>query len=219
MPSKKNQNQIWADIFPNLAGQMSAPVFGGSMKLTENVKIFFAQSMDKIAKYKTAKFAFDNLEEFNNHDISSPIEQILFIALKTFLRICPLVDESEPLELEEFIYLNGVHIEPQFKINKYRVDFVVSYSHYLYSRKQRKNIVSKIEKSVIVECDSQEFHERTEAERRYEKTRDRNLQKLGYKIFRFTGSEIIKNPYDIAAEILAYVTDIPKEDFLDYINL
>lgn len=62
-------------------------------------------------------------------------------------------------------------------------------------------------KVVIIECDSQQFHERTEPERRYEKARDRFLQVEGYKIFHYTGASIKNNSLDIAKEIIAYVLD------------
>jgi Uncharacterized protein conserved in bacteria len=60
-------------------------------------------------------------------------------------------------------------------------------------------------RQVIVECDSQQFHERTEEERRYEKQRDRFLTVEGYKVFHFTGAEIVRNPWSVAAEILEFV--------------
>lgn len=69
-------------------------------------------------------------------------------------------------------------------------------------------------KSLIVECDSQEFHERTEKERRYEKARDRHLLSMGYKVFHYTGSEICKDPIGVAIEILVYLTEDDKEYFV-----
>jgi len=59
----------------------------------------------------------------------------------------------------------------------------------------------------VVECDSQQFHERTEEERRYEKARDRFLQKKGYKIFHYTGADIKSNYKKIVREIIRYALE------------
>lgn len=85
----------------------------------------------------------------------------------------------------------NVSLEPQFKIGSYRVDFVA------------KNSCEGL--SVIVECDSQQFHDRTEKERRYEKQRDRFLQEKGYRIFHFTGSEIFQMPYECARQVICAI--------------
>ena len=77
------------------------------------------------------------------------------------------------------------------------------------------NTGENIGKKIIIECDSQLFHERTEKERRYEKLRDRYFTKKGYKIFHYTGKEITDYPCKIAAEILAYITDTS----IEYISL
>lgn len=73
---------------------------------------------------------------------------------------------------------------------------------------------AKENEDVIIECDSQMFHDRTERERRYEKMRDRYLIQQGYKTFHYTGKEITDSPFKVAAEILAYVTKSSVEDIL-----
>lgn len=82
-----------------------------------------------------------------------------------------------------------ISITPQYVFKPYRADF----------------LVDGAEVALIVECDSQEFHERTEEERRYEKERDRFFQKHGYRVFRYTGKEILEDPISIADEIISYV--------------
>ncbi len=42
----------------------------------------------------------------------------------------------------------------------------------------------------VIECDGHDFHERTKEQAQRDKKRDRELQAAGYKVFRFTGSEI-----------------------------
>jgi len=93
-------------------------------------------------------------------------------------------------------------------IGKYYIDFLVSY-----------NILGQSQK-VLIECDSQQWHETTEDQRRYEKSRDRYLLKKGYKVFHYTGKEIINNPYIVACEVLEHLTG-EKEligYFLNYNN-
>lgn len=47
---------------------------------------------------------------------------------------------------------------------------------------------------IDVECDGHDFHERTKEQAERDKERDRDLQGLGYRIARFTGSEIARDP-------------------------
>jgi very-short-patch-repair endonuclease len=132
-------------------------------------------------------------------ELSSPIEQILYCALET-LRILNFIERAETIKTKNGDSISGLYIYPQYKIDIYRVDFLVIYGSPLDQNKEQPYY-----KQVIVECDSQQFHERTEEERRYEKGRDRYLIKKGHKIFHFTGKEIITKSFDVAAEIIAYL--------------
>jgi very-short-patch-repair endonuclease len=138
-------------------------------------------------------------EAGESHTMDSPIEQVLYCALQTVRKLNGLDGASRSVE-----------VRPQVSLLKYRVDFLVNYMDW-YNE--------KIIKEVVVECDSQTFHERTEKERRYEKKRDRDLQIAGYKVFRFTGKEILKNYMKIAAEIIAFVTEIEAGDLLTDSNI
>lgn len=91
------------------------------------------------------------------------------------------------------------YINPQYGIDKYRVDFLISCQFYW----EPTNIYKKA--SCIVECDGHDYHERTKEQASKDKKRDRELQALGYTVFRFTGSDIWKNPTKCAQEV---------EDFL-----
>lgn len=112
--------------------------------------------------------------------IVSPIEQILFLTVVSL--------DSAMLQLRE----NYKHIEiiPQYKMGRYKVDFLM------------KGDKDKL----VVECDSQKWHETSEEHRRYEKERDRFIQASGYKIFRYTGKEIMDRAPLIAVEILHHVS-------------
>jgi very-short-patch-repair endonuclease len=134
-----------------------------------------------------------------NFNISSPIEQLMYCAIDT-VRDLNHLDMAEPHNGKDGIM--GIGIFPQNKIGKYRCDFLVTYNS------------QNINNEVIVECDSQEFHERNEAERRYEKARDRFFVKQGYKVFHYTGSEIFKESLSLAREIISYLTETPIDEIL-----
>lgn len=134
-------------------------------------------------KARSEKEAFESSLYFIcTKNIESPIEQILYIALSTIKDV--------------YWGSDSLTIQYQQEIGKYRVDFEVICTS-----------ISGGGKRVVVECDSQAFHERTEQERRYEKARDRFLQKQGYRAFHYTGKEIIEQPFRIASEIVAFVCD------------
>ncbi len=60
-------------------------------------------------------------------------------------------------------------------------------------------------KSVLVECDGHDFHERTKDQAKHDRMKDRFLQANGYNILRFTGSELWSDPYKCAKEIYSFL--------------
>lgn len=54
---------------------------------------------------------------------------------------------------------------------------------------------------IAIECDGHEFHEKTKEQAQKDKSKDRFLSSKGLAVFRFTGSEITKNPDKCADEI------------------
>lgn len=81
-------------------------------------------------------------------------------------------------------------IEPQRWFERYRVDFFISYPFF----------GERLE--IVVECDGHDFHERTKAQAKRDRQRDRALQRLGAEVFRFTGSEIVAAQLLCADEVL-----------------
>jgi len=130
-----------------------------------------------------------------NHEMESPIEWVIYVALNTLVKLNTDLKMAEPIETPTGTYSEGLFIQPQKRIDEYRIDFLISYDMPLWKGQEYR-------KQVLVECDSQEFHERTENERRYEKARDRQVQSKGYKVFRYTGREILDQPFVVASEIL-----------------
>jgi very-short-patch-repair endonuclease len=162
-------------------------------KIPGNVVEMISAAADWVGKYEAESFscsAFAELSETEHKQ--SPIEMLLQVALQAVARVNS-VDFSEPIDVD--VWTVGLTISPQFPIGKYRADFVVFY-------RSSKAQVSKI----VVECDGTAFHERTEAERRREKARDRFMQKAGWTVFRYTGKEIMSDPYKVAVEIIAQLT-------------
>jgi very-short-patch-repair endonuclease len=84
---------------------------------------------------------------------------------------------------------------PQVQVGSFRVDF-------LFAAQMSDSEPSCL---VAVECDGHEFHEKTKQQAARDKSRDRELMSYGVKVFRFTGSEIWKNPGACADEVLAHL--------------
>jgi very-short-patch-repair endonuclease len=126
----------------------------------------------------------------------SPIEALLVAALFVAAKMGPehlefeLSDKIEtPIPFDEaaFVYT-------QIDIGKYRADILIlDASLPLDLREPRL---------MIVECDGHEYHERTKEQAARDKKRDRYFQSKGYKVLRFTGSEIWADPEGCASEII-----------------
>jgi len=61
------------------------------------------------------------------------------------------------------------------------------------------------EHNICVYCDGHEFHERTKEQAKHDRSIDRWLQKKGYIVLRYTGSEIWNDAHKCAQDILNYV--------------
>ena len=132
----------------------------------------------------------------------SPIEYLLARAFGVLLRLRypqVLIDCGANLTtalVDEQLVDSGprpifVLIVPQFKIGPYRVDFAVRY-------------ISGLEGAagLVVECDGHAFHEKTKEQAARDKSRDRFLAAAGYRVMRFTGSEIWADPISCAEQVL-----------------
>ena len=112
----------------------------------------------------------------------SPIERLLLAALvaEHFPVFCGDQWRSADLALE---------LKPQFGVSRYRMDFAIT------------------GKSVLIgiECDGHEYHEKTKQQAQRDKSRDRILTAAGWRLLRFTGSEINKRPDLCADEIMKVV--------------
>jgi very-short-patch-repair endonuclease len=83
-------------------------------------------------------------------------------------------------------------IWPQARIGSRRVDFLVTGRDYRTDDKWRV---------LLVECDGHNFHERTKEQAAKDRSKDRAATLAGYDCFRFTGSEIWRDPWGCAEQI------------------
>lgn len=159
------------------------------------------ESAAYVGRYEEDSFNQNMFRNVQEVGLESPIEMALYIALEAVAKI-NFVDIFDMVSFS--LCTGGLMVRPQVKVGKYRVDFEIGY--YGYGDPEKTKV-----REVVVECDGTAFHERTEKERRYEKQRDRYMQKLGIKVFRFTGKEILDDPYEVAREIIGYVTDMEAD--------
>lgn len=89
-----------------------------------------------------------------------------------------------------------LRLAPQYPIRKYRVDLLVGFS----------GAGTLDEGYIAVECDGHDFHEKTREQAQRDKSRDRILSSEVAKVIRFTGSEIYKDPWACANEVLDMAT-------------
>jgi len=128
----------------------------------------------------------------------SPIEVMFGCGLLSVIR--GLVDIWAGIEEAAFSTVSGAKLENltlapvsgvyafyQVGVGNYRVDFIIA--------------VRTLEKGTafyVAECDGHEFHERTKDQAQRDKSRDRYLQSRGLQVFRFTGTEVRRDPIGCA---------------------
>lgn len=104
----------------------------------------------------------------------------------TNINDCPIHPVYNPSE-------SAFRIEREVEVGEYRCDFLCEYERIYLGMLKRS--------SVIVELDSQKWHETTEKQRMYEKKRERFIQSKGFNILRFTGKEIMEDPFSCVEEV------------------
>lgn len=112
----------------------------------------------------------------------TPIEQIFYVAYNLYVHEIDLWqnDNSNLFSNLDLIYQKKVTYEN----NKYIIDFVINFNNIDYA----------------IELDGKEYHSSTK-QINYDYQRERDLQNLGYKIIRFTGSQIYNSPFTCIDEL------------------
>ena len=126
----------------------------------------FYRSMFIAEEYNRTSSILDQAD----NEIESPIEKIAYLQIQSLRR--------------HYGIFNFI-VRWQQKIEKYRVDFYITYH----------------DKRIVVECDGHDFHEKTKYQASRDKERDRDLQKQGSIVLRYSGSDIINNPSKISDDI------------------
>lgn len=137
-------------------------------------------------KKKVANEVIISLDKFVDaiSDCESPIEELMGIALK---------------KREEREGLLPLFISPQWKVEtkdkNFRIDFILARVDSITDDGLDEHV------KIAIECDGHEFHEKTKEQAQHDKQRDRLLTELGFKVLRFTGSEIYRDADACAAEV------------------
>ncbi|MCX6922700.1 MAG: DUF559 domain-containing protein [Verrucomicrobia bacterium] len=169
--------------------------------------------------------------EFILDSLDSPIEALMLLSIiicarEHFLGVSVVWTHPAPKlaceQQADFSTWNTrltLEIRPQSHVGEHRVDFLLSYygTDFVRSNVREKCAGDewqevRIDKKMIVECDGHDFHEKTKEQARCDKERDRNLQSLGYPVYRYTGSEIYADVFQGAAEVVRVLTgqNFPK---------
>lgn len=138
----------------------------------------YNQVLNELAKRSGLLSVKDNAE--------SPIEKMLGYQLVL-----------EAMVFKETFLIESIDVwcQDEFKFGSkvYRADLT------LYIRNEQKDYV------FIIECDGHEFHEKTKEQAKRDKSRDRAFMRNGFRVVRFTGSEIFNDTKACIEELFRIV--------------
>ena len=99
-------------------------------------------------------------------------------------------------------FIDVVIIEKQSQIviegKTYYADFMLPVSYY---KKTKNGFEIDFTKNFIVEVDGHEFHQKTKEQVEHDNERERALQKAGYEVIRFSGTEVYHKAYRCACDV------------------
>ena len=95
------------------------------------------------------------------------------------------------LEQQYIIIANG---------NDYRVDFYFDTNTLLEKSFKCENPLR-----LVIECDGHMFHEKTKEQVKRNNERNFDLQKEGYEVLHFSGSQIYNEPFECANKAIDYI--------------
>lgn len=138
---------------------------------------------------ESAKEAFEYILEADYQHLldgaaltQSPIEQVMWIYIARMLTTAPF----NPIPQKKF----------EFGTKKYIADIAI------VNKENPEEVIC------VVECDGHDYHEKTKEQAAHDRSRDRVFQSEGIPIFRFTGSEIHKDPRGCLNEIRVFLKKI-----------
>lgn len=188
---KKQINQIWHDMLAELYKEHEDLyiLFQNALPLT------LTPDLVNIAFYDSYENVMDKL--FNSHDkndliqwcfqqVAFPVKRIKYYDIRELEKETQKDSRCES-PIEELFFeacrKYGVEVMPQYEIGRYRIDFVMP------------------EQKVAIELDGHDYH-KTKAQRTNDTERERYLQKQGWQVIRFTGTEIYKNVQQCVQDVI-----------------
>ncbi len=164
-------------------------------QVPENVLEFLNRASKLHAEAQEAQFYNDALDDIEGFKIESPIEQMFWAAVQAQCSANRIDVNPDPYVNSRGILVTGygISMETQYPVGKYRVDFLLS---------QSGIGPEEILTPIVIELDGHAFHDKDKRQRAYEKARDRALVRAGYRVFHFTGSEVVADPFRVAYEAL-----------------
>lgn len=180
------------------------------MKLVDRVKEFLDEKCKIIVMgfYTDIINRFEEFEEEQERSIESPVEQLFYIEW-TFRQFC-----NKNLEL---LYLEPQHQDPTtegFIIDFYvnLLEEVLTWEEMMNSEKS-KIIMSIPHPKLGIEIDGHIWHEKTKEQVMRDKKRERKLIANGWKLLRFSGTEVFKDPTKCVEEAINISLELKEKYF------
>lgn len=170
-----------------------------------------ADRWDRLADREIEDFteaARERAETLRALRIESPIEADFLCAFLSGRHRCQVFDPDYPDGPPVVCVGDDVEwydIRPQFKIGRYRVDFLIEQT--VPWLPMGLGVAGR----VVVECDGHDFHERTKEQAKRDRARDRHLQQQGLVVLRFTGSEIFQDAAACVKETVAALHRVTRD--------
>lgn len=169
-------------------------------------ELLLDQCLDQVAAHVSMLIEHTSRPPYSK---DSPIENLLQNALychlkyaeqEWFERVWYAYNEESLQKTKSFSdYRKLLILQPQAQLPDWRVDFII-HAYADWAREPTGGVEGW--RKLIVECDGHDFHERTKGQAAKDRSRDRWAQANGYEIFRFTGSEIWRDPMGCAGQIV-----------------
>lgn len=161
--------------------------------IVPNVIEFVAKASEMRGRLAAERFEQEMLNQIEDVGLESPIEDLFWVAITLMCEAYyhPLNPEPRFTDAAERVESWGLFVSPQARVGSYRVDFLV-----------RGKVTFDDIRPIVVELDGHVFHERDQRERSREKARDRFLVAHGYRVVHFTGSDVVRDPFKCAHEVL-----------------
>lgn len=166
--------------------------------MEQNVRKFLRQTIQTISE----NFKEEMLWKLKHYKIESPIEQIFYIAWQSYIWT---------LQGKYLLYPQR-EIQTGDNQKKYRVDFAIFQQRDIADSPIHENFSWGKNLKIAIELDSFTFHEKTPGQFEYEKKRDRALQEQGWRIFRFSGSEVLRDPGNCIVEIDNFLGELESAE-------